>query len=110
MGDQIRPLLLERFPNATTEQLREAHAYTYGGCVIQDMGYYPFGSRFFSHLTHYVRSGDFVRALFEESKDINDYAWELFLTTSRTFKVIPPRSTGQSRFCIRAYARSMGTE
>ena len=63
-----------------------------------------------SHLTHYVRSGDFVRALFEESKDINDYAWELFLTTSRTFKVIPPRSTGQSRFCIRAYARSMGTE
>ena len=108
--DQIKPLLLERFPNATPEQLREAHAYAYGGCVIQDMGYYPFGSRFFSHLTHYVRSGDFVRALFEESKDINDYAWELFLTTSRTFKVIPPRSTGQSRFCIRAYARSMGTE
>jgi len=75
--DQIKPLLLERFPNATPEQLREAHAYAYGGCVIQDMGYYPFGSRFFSHLTHYVRSGDFVQALFEESRDINDYAFAL---------------------------------
>jgi Zinc dependent phospholipase C len=75
--DQIKPLLLERFPNATPEQLREAQAYAYGGCVIQDMGYYPFGSRFFSHLTHYVRSGDFVQALFEESRDINDYAFAL---------------------------------
>jgi Zinc dependent phospholipase C len=75
--DQIKPLLLERFPNATPEQLRKAQAYAYGGCVIQDMGYYPFGSRFFSHLTHYVRSGDFVQALFEESRDINDYAFAL---------------------------------
>ncbi|HEV2494981.1 MAG TPA: zinc dependent phospholipase C family protein [Terriglobia bacterium] len=75
--DHIQPLLLKRFPNATPEQLREAHAYAYGGCVIQDMGYYPFGSRFFSHLTHYVRSGDFVEALFEESRDINDYAFAL---------------------------------
>ena len=75
--DQIKPLLLERFPNATIEQLHEAHAYAYGGCVIQDMGYYPFGSGFFSHLTHYVRSGDFVQALFEESRDINDYAFAL---------------------------------
>jgi Zinc dependent phospholipase C len=75
--DQIKPLLLERFPNATADQLREAQAYAYGGCVIQDMGYYPFGSRFFSHLTHYVRSGDFVQALFEESRNINDYAFAL---------------------------------
>jgi zinc dependent phospholipase C len=75
--DQIQPLLLKRFPQASAEQLREAHAYAYGGCVIQDMGYYPFGSRFFSHLTHYVRSGDFVQALFEESRDINDYAFAL---------------------------------
>jgi zinc dependent phospholipase C len=75
--DQIQPLLLKRFPHATPEQLREAHAYAYGGCVIQDMGYYPFGSHFFSHLTHYVRSGDFVEALFEESRNINDYAFAL---------------------------------
>lgn len=75
--DRIQPLLLQRFPHATPEQLREAHAYAYGGSVIQDMGYYPFGSRFFSHLTHYVRSGDFVQALFEESRDLNDYAFAL---------------------------------
>lgn len=73
----IVPLLLERFPSATPEQLKEAHAYAYGGCVIQDMGYYPFGSHFFSELTHYVRSGDFVEALFEQSQDINDYAFAL---------------------------------
>ena len=41
------------------------------------MGYYPFANRFFSHLTHYVRSGDFVQALFEESRDINEYAFAL---------------------------------
>ncbi len=73
----IKPLLLEKFPNATPEQLQIALSYAYGGSVIQDMGYYPFGSRFFSHLTHYVRSGDFVQALFEESRDINDYAFAL---------------------------------
>src|SRR6267154_4446730 len=61
--DSIVPTLLERFPNATPEQLLQAHAYAYGGAIIQDMGYYPFGNRFFSDLTHYVRSGDFVLAL-----------------------------------------------
>jgi len=75
--DQIEPLLRARFPNATPAQLHEAHAYAYGGSVIQDLGYYPFGSRFFSHLTHYVRSGDFVEALFEEAKNIDDYAFAL---------------------------------
>jgi hypothetical protein len=57
----IEPLLLKRFPNATPEELLQAHAYAYGGSIIQDMGYYPFGNRFFSDLTHYVRSGDFLR-------------------------------------------------
>ena len=56
----IRPLLLKRFPDATGEELKEAHGYAYGGAIIQDMGYYPHGSFFFSDLTHYVRSGDFV--------------------------------------------------
>lgn len=73
----IQVSLLRRFPNATAEQLREAHAYAYGGCVIQDMGYYPFGSRFFSHLTHYVRSADFVSALLAESKNLDEYAFAL---------------------------------
>lgn len=77
---ELRPLLLSRFPNATDDQLREAHAYAYGGAIIQDMGYYPFGSKFFSDLVHYTRSGDFVLTLLkdaEESHDINDYAFAL---------------------------------
>jgi len=73
----IEPLLLSRFPYATPEELLKAHAYAYGGAIIQDMGYYPFGSRFFSDLTHYVRSGDFVLALIEESMDLNEYALAL---------------------------------
>ena len=75
--DDIGPLLLSRFPHATPEELLQAHAYAYGGAIIQDMGYYPFGNRFFSDLTHYVRSGDFVLALIEESKDLNEYAFAL---------------------------------
>jgi len=73
----IRPLLLRRFPAATEDQLRQAHAYAYGGAIIQDMGYYPFGSKFFSDLAHYVRSGDFIAALIRESQDINEYAFAL---------------------------------
>ena len=73
----IEPLLLCRFPYATPEQLLQAHAYAYGGAIIQDMGYYPFGSQFFSDLTHYVRSGDFVLALIAESRDLNEYAFAL---------------------------------
>jgi hypothetical protein len=73
----IRPLLLIRFPDATPEQLKEAHGYAYGGAIIQDMGYYPHGSFFFSDLTHYVRSGDFVLALLRDSKDLDGYAFAL---------------------------------
>jgi hypothetical protein len=73
----IRPLLLKRFPNATQEQLKEAHGFAYGGAIIQDMGYYPHGSFFFSDLTHYVRSGDFVLALIRDSNDLDGYAFAL---------------------------------
>lgn len=75
--DQIQPLLLHRFPSATPDDLRIAHAYAYGGSLIQDMGYYPFGSEFFSNLVHYVRSGDFVNALIQDSADLNEYAFSL---------------------------------
>jgi Zinc dependent phospholipase C len=75
--DQIVPLLRQRFPQATDEDLRKAHAYAYGGSVLQDMGYYPFGNKFFSDLTHYVRTGDFVVALIHDSSDINEYACAL---------------------------------
>jgi hypothetical protein len=75
--EQIKPLLLQKYPGASPDELRLAHAYAYGGCVIQDMGYYPFGNRFFSDLVHYVRSGDFVVALIDEASDINEYAFAL---------------------------------
>jgi len=74
---EIRPLLQKRFPNAAPEELKEAHAYAYGGAIIQDMGYYPHGNRFFSDLTHYVRSGDFITALLRDSQDLNEYAFAL---------------------------------
>lgn len=73
----IRPLLLKRFPAATPEDMNGAHAYAYGGCIIQDLGYYPFGSKFFSDLTHYVRSGDFILSMIRESQDLNEYAFAL---------------------------------
>jgi zinc dependent phospholipase C len=76
-ADEIQPLLLKRFPGLSEDQIREAHAYAYGGAVIQDLGYYPFGSREFSNLVHYVRSGDFVRELLLESRDVNEYAFAL---------------------------------
>ena len=75
--DAIQPLLLKRYPGLRENQIREAHAYAYGGAVIQDLGYYPFGNREFSNLVHYVRSGDFVHELLLESQDVNEYAFAL---------------------------------
>jgi len=76
-ADQLKPLLKLKYPNATEEELRKAHAFAYGGSLIQDMGYYPFGNKTFSDMVHYVRSGDFVEALLAESTDINEYAFSL---------------------------------
>jgi len=75
--DGIRPLLLKRYPRLSEDQITEAHAYAYGGSVIQDLGYYPFGNVEFSSLVHYVRSGDFVCELVLESQDANEYAFAL---------------------------------
>lgn len=73
----IKPMILERFPDATEDDLKSAHAYAYGGAVIQDLGYYPFGNHTFSDLVHYVRTGDFVANLIAESDNINQYAFAL---------------------------------
>jgi|SRR4051812_9939620 hypothetical protein len=73
----IKPLLQQRFPHATAEDLVKAHAYAYGGCIIQDMGYYPFGNSHFSDMVHYVRSGDFVAALLKDAHDLNGLAFAL---------------------------------
>ncbi len=76
-NDHLKPLLLRRFPGSTEEQLRKAHAYAYGGAIIQDLGYYPFGNKLVSDLLHYVRSGDFVENLIRQSQDLNEYAFAL---------------------------------
>jgi hypothetical protein len=68
---------MQRYPRTSADGLRTARAYAYGGSVIQDLGYYPFGSHFFSNLLHYVRSGDFVEALLREAHDVNEYAFAL---------------------------------
>jgi hypothetical protein len=73
----IRPALLQRFPEATPEELKEAHANAYAGCIIQDMGYYPFGNHFFSDLVHYVRAGDFVLNLLKDAQTVKEYGFAL---------------------------------
>jgi len=73
----IAPMLRARFPDASPDQILEARGYAYGGCVIQDLGYYPFGSHFFSNLLHYVRSGEFIETLIREAQDIDEYAFAL---------------------------------
>jgi hypothetical protein len=75
--DNLLPMLKKRFPAATDDDLKKAHAFAYGGSVMQDMGYYPFGNKYFSDLTHYVRSGDFIVNLVKETSDIDEYAFAL---------------------------------
>jgi len=73
----IKPILMQRFPRATPDAIAEARAYAYGGSVIQDLGYYPFGNHFFTNLMHYVRSGDFVEALVRDARTIDELAFAL---------------------------------
>jgi hypothetical protein len=73
----IKPAIRKRFPNATEEEIDRGQAYAYGGAIIQDLGYYPYGSPFFSDLTHYVRSGDFILALLRDSLDVYEYSFAL---------------------------------
>jgi len=75
--DRIEPMLKARYPDLPDEKLKEAHAYAYGGSLVQDMGYYPFGNKYFSDLTHYVRSGDFVVCLLQQARNLNEYAFAL---------------------------------
>jgi hypothetical protein len=76
-NSSIRPLLLDRYPGTSESGLRVAHSYAYGGCLIQDLGYYPFGKELFSDLTHYVRSGDFVLSLLRNAHNVNDFAFAI---------------------------------
>jgi hypothetical protein len=74
----LRPYLLKKFPETNTEEeLRVARSYAYGGAILPDMGYFPFGSKDFTNLIHYVRGGDLIEFLIKESKDINELAFSL---------------------------------
>jgi Zinc dependent phospholipase C len=73
----LKPALLAKYPASTPAELKKAHAYAYGGCLMPDMGYMPFGNPYFTDLLHYVRTGDFVSELINESKNINQYAFAL---------------------------------
>jgi hypothetical protein len=73
----LKPAILTRFPSSTPDNLKEAHAYAYGGAVLQDLGYYPRGNKFFSDLTHYVRTGQFVKTLLNDATTPDEYAFAL---------------------------------
>ena len=73
----IKPALLQRFPQATAKELKEAHAFAYGGSVVQDVGYYPISNHKFTDLLHYVRTGDFVASMLRDARDIDEYAFAL---------------------------------
>jgi len=73
----IVPLLRTRFPDTSPADIANARGYAYGGSVIQDLGYYPFGNHFFSNLLHYVRAGDFVERMIGDARDVNEYAFAL---------------------------------
>jgi len=101
----ILPLLKYKYPAASNEDLRLAHSYAYGGCLIADMGYFPFGSAYFTNLAHYTRSGDFVENLISEAENLNEYAFALgslchymgdkyghSLATNRTVPIVYPET------------------
>jgi len=73
----LKPILLKRYPSATLDDLIKAHAYTYGGSLVADMGYMPGGDGYFTDLLHYVRSGDFIINLLSEADSLNEYAFAL---------------------------------
>lgn len=93
---EIRPLLVQRFPQLTEAEITEAHAYAYGGSVIQDLGYYPFGNKEFSDLLHYVRSGDFVLELLSESQDVDEYAFALGALSHYTSDIVGHPAVNQA--------------
>ncbi len=93
----ILPLLKEKYPASTNDELKEAHAYAYGGAVAPDMGYYPFGSKLFTDLVHYVRSGDMVNALLKDAANLNEYAFALgFLSHYEADNFGHPMATNRS--------------
>ena len=71
------PCCSRKYPGTSAAALREARAYAYGGSTIQDLGYFPFGSKFFTNLLHYVKTGDFVEAMMRDAHDVNELAFAI---------------------------------
>jgi hypothetical protein len=74
---QIRPALLAKYPGTSGAALLEARAYAYGGSAVQDLGYFPFGSHFFTNLLHYVKTGQFVETMLREAQDVDELAFAI---------------------------------
>ena len=108
----LEPLIRARFPAATAAQIAASRAHAYGGSLIQDIGYYPFGSRFLSNLLHYARSGDFVEAIVSQARTPEEYTHLPLAPWPTTLPTIPgtlPPSTGWSPCCSRSCGRSTAT-
>ena len=76
-ADTLLPLIRQRFPRATQQELADARAYAHGGSHLADLGYFPLGSHLFTDLLHYVRTGDFVARLLAEASSPQEYAFAL---------------------------------
>ena len=110
-NDSIVPLLKSQYPNLTPAELDRARSFAYGGCVIQDMGYYPFGDGFFSDLTHYVRIGDFIVALLRNAHNANELAFAVgaLVALHRRFHwALARQPTARLRFSSPSWRRATG--
>src|SRR5215203_3025131 len=70
----LTPEIRRRFPGT---DLKRARAFAYGGSHVADLGYFPLGSKLFTELLHYVRTGDFVTNLIASARDADEYAFAL---------------------------------
>jgi hypothetical protein len=77
VGPRAAAAAAAALPGTTPEALERARSFAYGGSVIQDLGYYPFGNKFFSNLLHYARTGDFVTALLRNAQTVDEFAFAL---------------------------------
>ncbi|QJD94607.1 zinc dependent phospholipase C family protein [Mucilaginibacter robiniae] len=73
----LKPMLKQKYPDATDEDIRKAHSYAYGGSLVADIGYIPGGDAYFTDLLHYVRTGDFITNVLHEAQNLNEYAFAL---------------------------------
>ncbi len=76
-NDSVAPEIRRRFPQASDDELEQARAFAYGGSHVADLGYFPLGSKLFTGLVHYERTGQFIRALLTSATNADEYAFAL---------------------------------